>query len=92
MRFIRRRYRPHRNAVVIDASLIRSIVADNLNFSIPDVVQEYVHDKDDFYLNLIGEAIVEDPEIWEAITHLVIAYVITFQFSEILEQGGMLDD
>lgn len=92
MRFIRRWSTPPRNTIVVDASLIRSIIDDNLDLSIPEVLQDFVSDKDDFALNLIGEAVVEDPEVWEAITRVVVAYVITFKFSELLQDGGMLDD
>lgn len=81
-----------RNAIIIDAALIRGVMIDNLDFSIPETLQDYVFEVDDWVLNAMGEEIASDPEIWETLTHVIVDFVMTYKFSEILNDGGLLDD
>ena len=91
-KIIRRWSKQPRNVIVIDASLIRSVIIDNLDLSIPEVLQDFVQEHDDFSLNLIGEDVAQDAELWDTLTHVIIAYVTTYKFSELLDDGGLLDE
>lgn len=90
--FSRWRKKQPRNSIVIDASLIRAIIIDNLDLSIPASLQDFVQETDDFVLNLLGEAVASDPEVWTSIVDAVIDFVTSYKFADIISDGGLLNE
>lgn len=90
--FSRWRKRSPANSIVVDASLIRGIIIDNLDLSIPATLQDFVQETDDYVLNLLGEAVANDPEVWTTIVDVVIEYVTSYKFADIISDGGLLDE
>lgn len=81
-----------RNVLVVDAQLIRSVVCDNLDFTIPGSLYDFVYDVDEETLNKLGGAILDDTDLWMCLTDTIVAYVTSLKFSEILDQGGVDDE
>ena len=93
MRIIPRwRKRPARNVLVVDAHLIRSVVNDNIDFSIPGSLYDYVYEVDDDTLDWLGGEILNDPDLWIALTDTIVSYVTSLKFTEILDEGGVEDE
>jgi hypothetical protein len=90
MRLIRRwRKNQPNNILVVNAQLIRSIVNDNLDFSVPSSLYDYVYELDDETLDWLGEKIIDDYELWDALTPIIIEYVTSLKFTQVLDQGGI---
>ena len=89
MRKSRRWRKTPNNVLTIDASLIRSIVCDNIDFAVPTSLYDYMYEVDDDTLNWLGEQIINDPDLWLAITDAVNSYALSLKFQEVLDQGGM---
>jgi hypothetical protein len=90
MRIIPRwRKRPQRNVLFVDASLIREVVNDHIDFSIPASLYDYVYEVDDETLDWLGGEILNDPDVWLTLTDTIIAYVTSLKFTEILDEGGV---
>lgn len=93
MRIIPRwRKKPQRNVLFIDASLIREVINDHVDFSIPASLYDYVYEVDDDTLDWLGGEILNDTDVWVAITDAIIAYVTSLKFTEILDEGGVEDE
>jgi hypothetical protein len=83
MRIFRRWRKSHinqRNTLVINASLIRIIVEDNVDFAVGGLLYDYLRDVSDDELDWLGGEILNDP---------IISYVVSLKFTQILEQGGL---
>lgn len=48
-----------------------------------------MYEVDDDTLNWLGEQIINDPDLWLAITDAVNSYALSLKFQEVLDQGGM---
>lgn len=92
MRNKRRWRKTHDNQLIVDASLIRSIVCDNLDFSVPTSLYDFMYEVDDETLNWLGEQILKDADLWLAITDTINAYALSLKFQEVLDQGGLEDE
>lgn len=88
----RKRHQLPRNVLLVDAKLIRSVVCDNLDFTIPGSLYDFVYEVDDATLDKLGGAILDDTDLWLSLTDTIVAYVTSLKFSEILDQGGIDDE
>lgn len=89
MRRKQRRRKTPLNTLTVDAELIRDVVCDGLDFSLPGSVYDFVYEADDETLNWLGEEIIHDGDLWLAITDTIISYAMSLKFQSVLDQGGL---
>lgn len=77
-----------KNTLTIDAQLIRSIVCDNLDFSVPTSLYDFVYEVDDYTLDWLGEKVLNDTDLWLAITDTINSYALSLKFQYVLDEGG----
>jgi len=91
-RWRKKRDRVPQNVLVISPQLIRSVINDNLDLQIPESLYEYVYEVDDYTLMMLGEQILDDHELWLTLTEVIVAYVTSLKFTEVMEEGGFDED
>ena len=76
---------PPSNALVLSPQLIRSIVNDNFEPVVPNSLYDFVYELTDLDLEILGEQILEDQELWICLTDTVIAYLTSLKFEMIVD-------
>lgn len=76
---------PPFNVLVISPQLIRSIVNDNFEPVVPNSLYDFVYELTDLDLEILGEQILEDQELWICLTDTVIAYLTSLKFEMIVD-------
>lgn len=89
MTFLSRWRKKPRNTIVVDAQLIRDIISEDVDFPINAMLYDYVHSVSDDDLNYLGEAIIDDAELWMCLTDVVISYTVSMRFRELVEEAGI---
>lgn len=86
--FSRWRKKPY-NTIVVDAQLIRDIISEDVDFPINAMLYDYVNSVSDDDLNHLGEAIVDDGELWMCLTDVVISYTVSMRFTELMQEADI---
>ncbi len=76
---------PPSNALVLSPQLIRSIVNDNFEPVVPNSLYDFVYELTDLDLEILGEQILEDQELWICLTDTVIAHLTSLKFEMIVD-------
>lgn len=84
-RWWKRNQKPPFNVLVLSPQLIRSIVNDNLEPVMPNSLYDFVYELTDLDLEVLGEQILEDQELWICLTDTVLAYLTSLKFEMIID-------
>lgn len=89
MTFLSRWRKKPQNFIVISPTLIREVIAEDIEFPINTVLYDYVRDLTDRDLEWLGEQIVQDDEIWLILTDFIISHTLSMRFNDLLLEAGL---